>query len=206
DVTIVDLAHYARDGYEAHLALAVISLTNIIITLAERDQYKGRPIIQAIDECHIVTINPLLSPYLVKAGKMGRKLFYWIWLATQNLEDFPDASQKLLNMIEWWLCLVTPPDEIEQIARFKALSPEQKTLIGSAAKARGRYTEGVVLADRIEALFRIVPPSLYLSLAGTEGEEKQERKRVMDEHQCSELDAAIRIAEEMDRKRGLIGH
>ncbi|WOD27662.1 conjugative transfer ATPase [Alloalcanivorax xenomutans] len=203
DVTIVDLAHYARDGYEAHLALAVISLTNIIITLAERDQYKGRPIIQAIDECHIVTINPLLSPYLVKAGKMGRKLFYWIWLATQNLEDFPDASQKLLNMIEWWLCLVTPPDEIEQIARFKALSAEQKTLIGSAAKARGRYTEGVVLADRIEALFRIVPPSLYLSLAGTEGEEKQERKRVMDEHQCSELDAAIRIAEEMDRKRGL---
>ncbi|KAF0804395.1 conjugative transfer ATPase [Alloalcanivorax xenomutans] len=206
DVTIVDLAHFARDGYEAQLALAVISLTNIIITLAERDQYSGRPIIQAIDECHIVTVNPLLSPYLVKAGKMGRKLSYWIWLATQNMEDFPDAAEKLLNMAEWWLCLVTPPDEIEQISRFKTLSADQKALIASAAKAPKRYTEGVVLADRIEALFRIVPPSLYLTLAGTEGEEKQERKHVMDEHHCGELDAAIRIAEEMDRKRGLAGH
>ena len=203
DATIVDLAHYARDGYEAQLALAVISLTNIIISLAERDQYSGRPIIQAIDECHVVTVNPLLSPYLVKAGKMGRKLSYWIWLATQNLEDFPNASQKLLNMVEWWLCLVTPPDEIEQIARFKTLTEDQKALIASAQKASGKYTEGVVLADRIEALFRIVPPSLYLALAGTEGEEKAQRRRVMEAHQCNELDAAIRIADDMDRKRGL---
>lgn len=203
DVTIVDLAHYARDGYEAQLALAVISLTNIIVGLAERDQYSGRPIIEAIDECHVVTVNPLLSPYLVKVGKMGRKLSYWLWLATQNLEDFPDAATRLLNMIEWYLCLVTPPDEIEQLSRFKSLTSDQKKLIASATKAPGKYTEGVVLADRIEALFRIVPPSRYLALAGTEGEEKAHRRRVMIERGCSELDAALHIAAEMDEKRGI---
>ncbi len=203
DVTVVDLAHYARDGYEAQLALAVVSLTNIIIGLAERDQYSGRAIIQAIDECHIVTVNPLLSPYLLKAGKMGRKLSYWIWLATQNLEDFPDAATRLLNMIEWFVCLVTPPDEVEQLARFKALTDDQKALIKSATKVNGKYTEGVVLADRLEALFRIVPPSRYLALAGTEGEEKAARRRVMDALGCSELDAALHIAARLDEARGM---
>lgn len=203
DVTVVDLAHYARDGYEAQLALAVISLTNIIIGLAERDQYKGRPIIQAIDECHVVTVNPLLSPYLVKAGKMGRKLNYWIWLATQNLDDFPPEAKRLLNMVEWWLCLVTPPDEIEQLSRFKTLTDDQRKLIASATKAHGKYTEGVVLSDRIEALLRIVPPSKYLALSGTEGEEKAQRRQIMDERGCSELAAALHIAAEIDAERGL---
>lgn len=203
DVTIIDLAHFAREGYEAQLALAVISLTNMIINLAEREQYSGRPIVQAVDECHIVTVNPLLSPFFVKVGKMGRKLSYWLWFATQNLEDFPDAAEKLLNMIEWWVCLVMPPDEVEQIARFKSLSSSQKSLLLSASKESKKYTEGVVLADRVEALFRIVPPSLYLALAGTEGDEKAHRMRIMKEYGCSELDAAIQIAKEMDVKRGI---
>ena len=196
DVTLVDLAHFARDGYEAQLALSIISLTNIIIGIAERDQYSGRPIIQAVDECHVAMVNPLLSPYFVKVGKMGRKLSYWLWLATQNLEDFPDAAERLLNMIEWFVCLVLPPDEVEQLARFKTLTADQKALIRSATKAQGQYTEGAVLADRIEALFRIVPPSRYMALSGTEGEEKAERKRVMTElsaNYCSHLKPAIYI-------------
>ena len=43
-----------------------------------------------------------------KITKMWRKLGAWFWIATQNLEDFPDASRKMLNMMEWWLCLVMP--------------------------------------------------------------------------------------------------
>jgi len=207
DVTIIDLAHYARENYEAQLALSVISVTNMITNLAEREQYSGRPIVQAIDEAHIVTINPLLSPFLVKVGKMGRKLSYWIWLATQNLEDFPDSAEKLLNMIEWWVCLVMPPDEVEQISRFKSLSQSQKDLLLSASKESRKYTEGVVLSDRVESLFRAVPPSLYLALAGTEGEEKAERMKMIEEHGFTgwdaELDAAIAIANKMDELRGI---
>ncbi|RCV86915.1 conjugative transfer ATPase [Billgrantia montanilacus] len=203
DVTIIDLAHYAREGYEAQLALSVISITNMITNLAEREQYSGRHIIQAIDESHIVTVNSLLSPFFVKVGKMGRKLSHWLWFATQNLADFPAAAEKLLNMCEWWILLTLPPDEVEQVARFKTLTPEQRQLMRSATKVPKKYTEGVVLSGRIEALFRVIPPSLYLALAGTEGEEKAARDRIMKELKCSELDAAIEIAKRLDETRGI---
>lgn len=203
DVTLIDLAHYANPGYEAQLALAVMSITNMITTMAERDQYSGRPIVQVIDECHLLTANPLLAPYLVGVAKMGRKLAHWLWLATQNVKDFPDVSAKMLNMLEWWLLLNMPPNEIDEVARFKTLTDDQRLLIESATKASGKYTEGVVLGGRLQSLFRVVPPSLYLSLAGTEPEEKAERAEIMRELGCSELDAAIKVAEKLDRLRGL---
>ncbi|WP_342595579.1 conjugative transfer ATPase [Salinicola lusitanus] len=204
DVTLVDLATYAREGYGAQLALSVISITNMITNLAERTQYDGRHIVQIIDESHVVTVNPLLSPFFVKVGKMGRKLMYWLWFATQNVEDFPAAAEKLLNMIEFWICLVMPPDEVQKIKRFKSLSPAQEELLLSASKISKKYTEGVVLASAVESLFRVVQPSLYLALSGTEGDEKKARRSIMIEKRCSELDAAIHIAKEMDAKRGFI--
>ncbi|STQ14813.1 putative plasmid-like protein [Enterobacter cloacae] len=59
-----------------------------------------------------------MGPYATKIVKMWRKLGAWLWLFTQNLADFPDTAKKMLNMAEWWICLVMPPDEVEQIARF----------------------------------------------------------------------------------------
>ncbi|MER2951956.1 hypothetical protein [Morganella morganii] len=37
----------------------------------------------------------------------------------------------------------------------------------------------------------------------TEKEEKQQRRVLMERYGCSELDAAFRVADELDRKRGL---
>ncbi|EHE5102689.1 conjugative transfer ATPase, partial [Salmonella enterica] len=202
DVTLIDLGHLAREGYSAQMALAMVSLINTINNIAERDQGTDRDIVAVFDEAHISTTNPLLSPYMTKVVKMWRKLGAWLWMATQNLEDFPDIAQKMLNMAEWWLCLVMPPDEVEQIARFKTLSEEQKAILRSASKLSRCYTEGVVLSKKVEALFRVVPPSLYLALGMTEKEEKAERQRLMREYQCSELDAAIRVARKMDEARG----
>jgi hypothetical protein len=48
-----------------------------------------------------------------------------------------------------------------------------------------------------------VPPSLYLALGMTEKEEKAERRALIREHQCSELDAAVLVARKMDVTRGL---
>lgn len=204
DVTLIDLGTLAREGYEAPLAVAYTSLVNTINNIAERDQFLEREIVFATDEAHMITTNPLLAPYVVKVVKMWRKLGAWLWLATQNLEDFPSTSKKMLNMIEWWLCLVMPPEEVEEIARFKKLTPEQKVMLLSATKTPRCYTEGVVLASRIEALFRAVPPSLYLALGMTEKEEKAERKELMVEHGISELEAAKRIAERLDEVRGIL--
>jgi conjugative transfer ATPase len=203
DVTIVDLGHYAREGNEAQMSIAYISLMNTVNNIAERDQYSGRPIIMVTDEGHIITKNPLVSPYAVKITKMWRKLGAWFWLATQNMADLPGAAQTLLNMIEWWICLVMPPDEIEHISRFKRLTDAQKALLLSSSKETPKYTEGVILSKNYEFLFRTVPPSLFLALAMTEPEEKQERAEIMHEKRCSELEAAFWVAEKLDRARGI---
>ena len=203
DITLVDLATFAREGYSAQLSIAYISLINSVNNLAERDQMLGRPIINVTDEGHIITKNPLLAPYIVKITKMWRKLGAWFWLATQNLDDLPKAAEPMLNMIEWWICLSMPPDEVEKIARFRALTPEQKALMLSARKEAGKYSEGVILSKSMEVLFRAVPPSLYLAMAMTEPEEKNQRHELMQAHGISELEAAFRVADEIDRVRGI---
>ncbi|MBP7654927.1 MULTISPECIES: conjugative transfer ATPase [Pseudomonadota] len=204
DITIVDLATYAREGYNAQLSIAYISLISTVNNIAERDQFLGRPILNVTDEGHVITKNPLLSPYVVKITKMWRKLGAWFWLATQNIDDLPKAAEPMLNMIEWWICLSMPPDEVEKIARFRELSPAQKALMLSARKEAGKFTEGVILSKSMEVLFRAVPPSLYLALAQTEPEEKAERYQLMQQFGISELQAAFKVAEKIDRARGII--
>jgi len=109
----------------------------------------------------------------------------------------------MLNMIEWRVCLNMPPAEIEEIARFKKLTAAQKSLLLSASKESGKYTEGVILSKKVETLFRAVPPSLYLTLAMTEPEEKAQRWQEMQAMHCTELTAASRIAEKIDAARGI---
>ncbi|UJB64377.1 conjugative transfer ATPase [Acidovorax sp. YS12] len=203
DITLVDLATYAREGYNAQLSIAYISLISTVNNIAERDQYLGRPILNVTDEGHVITKNPLLAPYIVKITKMWRKLGAWYWLATQNIDDLPRAAEPMLNMIEWWICLSMPPDEVEKIARFRELSPAQKALMLSARKEAGKFTEGVILSKSMEMLFRAVPPSLYLALAQTEPEEKAERYQFMQQYGCTELDAAFKVAEKIDLARGI---
>lgn len=203
DVTLVDLAMFARDGYEAELAIAYISLINHINSLGEKYQHSFRPIVNITDESHIITVNPLLAKFLVKGSKMWRKLGIWLWLATQNMDDFPNESSKLLSMIEWWELLNLSNDEINEVNRFKKLTDAQRAMIISAKKADRKYTEGVVLSTTMEALFRVVPPSLFLALGMTEKHEKAERSQLMLEHGCSELDAALIVAKHIDEGRGI---
>jgi len=109
-------------------------------------------------------------------------------------------------MIEWWICLNMPPDEVEKISRFRELTPAQKALMLSARKESGKYTEGVLLSKSMEVLFRAVPPSLYLALAMTESEKKKERYAIMQSQGVRELDAAIQVAARIDRLRGIEPH
>ena len=201
DVTILEMGILAREGYEDQLTVAYISMMSHINDLVERHQHDERPTLVVTDEGHIITTNPLLARYVVKITKMWRKLGAWFWIATQNLEDFPDASRKMLNMMEWWLCLVMPKEEVEQIARFKDLTDVQRNLLLSARKEPGKYVEGVVLSDNLEALFRNVPPPLSLALAMTEKHEKAERAAIMAERGCSELEAVHIIAKRIAQKR-----
>ncbi len=72
DVCIIDLATFTREGYEAHMAIAFMGIIQYVNNLAERDQYLARMVSLLIDEAHLVTINPLLAPFLIKMIKMFR--------------------------------------------------------------------------------------------------------------------------------------
>ena len=197
DVTIMEMGLLANEGYEDQLALGFMGLMNQINGVVEREQYDHRPTFVLGDEAHLITTNPLLAIFLVKIVKMWRKLGAWLWLATQNLEDFPDAAKKLLSMFEWWIAMVCPKEEIEQISRFKDLTEEQKGMLRAARKEPGNYTEGVVLSDNLQCLFRNVPPPLALALAMTEKHEKQQRAEIMKSQHCSELEAVFAVADGM---------
>jgi hypothetical protein len=197
DVTIVNMGQFANEGNEAQRSIAFAGCASKILALAEANQYSQRPIIALFDEDHLFTRIPLLAAIQTRITKMGRKLGLWAWLATQNLKDFADEAHKMLAMIETWICLALPPDEIDQIERFKPLTPEQRALFLSARKSPKQYTEGVLLSPKVQGLFRNVPPRLYLALAMTEQNEKNHRKQLMEKYHLSEVEAAEMVAKEM---------
>ena len=99
----------------------------------------------------------------------------------------------------------------EQYADYKATRPpmsddlreqfERIRQVVDTLNLPGKYVEGVVLSDNLEALFRNVPPPLSLALAMTEKHEKAERAAIMQEQNCSELEAVHIIAERIAESR-----
>lgn len=201
DITQLDVGILGDEGYADKLAVAFISLMSNINVIAEKNQFEERPIIILVDEAHLITTNPLLAPYIAKIAKMWRKLGAWLWLATQSLADYPDKSKQMLSVMEWWICLSMGKAEVEELARFKTLTNEQKELLVSATKSKRQYTEGVVLSDRLESSFRNVPPALALALAMTEKDEKAMRQKLMQEHNITELEAVYKIADDISSSR-----
>ncbi|MCP5055822.1 MAG: conjugative transfer ATPase, partial [bacterium] len=187
DVTHLEMGILAHEGYEDQLSVAYTALMNQINSVVEARQHEARHTIVITDEGHVITTNPLLAPYVVKITKMWRKYGAWYWIATQNFEDFPATAKRMLNMIEWWLCLAMPKEEIDQITKFRALTDEQRSMLLSARKQPGKYTEGVVMNTDMATLFRNVPPGLALALAQTEKDEKAARAAIMRETGCTEV-------------------
>ncbi|WP_244610135.1 hypothetical protein [Lampropedia puyangensis] len=201
DVTLVEMGTLTQDGYEDALALAYTSLIDSVQSRSEANQADDRPTIFLTDEGHLITTNELLGPKIAKGTKMWRKLNTWFWLATQNLTDFPDSMSRVLSMCEYWMLLTMDKSEIEEIAKFRNLTQEQRLMIESARKEPPKYTEGVMISAMGQMLFRNIPPSLPIALAMTEGHEKAHRRRLMEQHGCSEMDAAVMVARELEAKR-----
>jgi conjugative transfer ATPase len=197
DITILDFGLFANEGYEAQRAIAFAGYMAKVLAVAETNQRSNRAINVVCDEDHIITSIPLCADIQTRISKMGRKLGLWLWLATQNVKDFPDNSRRLLSQIEHWICLALPLDEIGQIERFKPLTTERRELFLSARKESGKYTEGVLLSPTIDILFRNIPPRLFLAMAATEQSEKYHRTKIMEQYNCSEIEAVQIIASEM---------
>jgi conjugative transfer ATPase len=201
DVTLVEMGTLTKDGYGDALAVAYTSLIDAVQSRGERAQHEDRPLVFLTDEGHLITTSELLGPKITKGTKMWRKLNMWFWLATQNLMDFPNSMERVLSMCEYWMLLTMDKAEIDQVARFRTLTAEQRSLIESARKESPKYTEGVLISATGQFLFRNVPPALPIALAMTEGHEKAQRRRLMDQHGCSELEAAHRVADALAAAR-----
>ncbi|MCK4870628.1 MAG: conjugative transfer ATPase, partial [Gammaproteobacteria bacterium] len=197
DVTIFEMGIFKDEGYEAHRALAFMGAMNKSMSLAEQNQYDDRFTVFYGDEIHIITKNILTAVYLTKCSKMSRKIGLWLWLATQNVQDFPDDARKMLSMIEFWVCLGMSEAEMVEVERFKPLTNEERSLFRSVRKASGKYVEGVLLCNRFKGLFRNVPPRLALAIAMTEKPEKAERRDLVETYGCAEITAAHMVAARM---------
>jgi len=201
DITILDMGMLTADNYKDMLAVAVVSLINTITGIGEKYQYSGRQTQVYTDEGHAITTNPTLVKPFVFGAKTWRKLNIWLNQGTQQFTDYPDEAEKMISLAEWWYCLNMGDDDLKQLLRFKHLNEEQKALVVSANKEKGKYTEGVVISDNVTSLFRVVVPALPLVLAGTDDDEKRMRREVMDANNCTEIEAVYKIADSIKEKR-----
>ena len=200
DCTIVDMGILTGNNNDDMLAVALISLISTITGLGEKYQHThgARETIVLIDEGHVITKNPVLAKPLVFGLKTWRKLGIWLWQATQNLGDYPDEAQVMLALAEWWICLtMESAHEIDNIARFKPLTQEERDLLAAARKQDGAFTEGVILGSKIKALFRVVMPALPLVLSMTDPDQKKAIAELARVNGTSEIGAAKLMAEQI---------
>ena len=200
DVTIVDFESLVGDA-KRELFVVFMGLMNQINADISRRRLGGRPTVVINDEAHITTTNPLMAQYVVRGSKMWRKKGAWLWMATQDLIDFPDEAAAILNQAEWWFCLSMTAKHVEGIARFKTLSADERALLLSARKKAGAFVDGVILSRLPSMLFRNVPPALCLALAQTEQHEAAARVALAKAEGITELEAVERIAEQINDAR-----
>lgn len=202
DVVHIDLGILTASGNEDMLALAVLSLLAHITAWSEKHQASGRHTEVWFDEGHYISKTPLTVKGFIVGTKVWRKLHTWLVFSTQDFSDFSQDAKQILSQAEFWVLLSMGAAEARQVAQFRDLSAEEQRLLTMALKEPGRFVEGVLLSEKYApALLRFVPPALALALAQTEGNEKNHRLRLMQEHGLSELDAALRVAEQIAERR-----
>ncbi len=186
-----------REENEAPRALAFITLMNRTMSFAEENQYGSRFTEFVGDELHVVTKQAITAASITQCSKMSRKVGLWLTLATQNVSDFPASSRKMLSMMEFWLCLGMSDEELRHIEEFRQFTDEERALFKTVRKEPGKYVEGVLLSKKYNFLYRNVPPVEALALAMTEKDEKTQRRTLMQEFDCDELEAAFLMAQKM---------
>lgn len=199
DVTWFEMGVFKDDRpeNEAPRALAFITMMNRTMSFAEENQYGDRFSLFFADECHVVTSKPITAASVTQCSKMSRKVGLWLWLATQNISDFPSAARKMLSMMEFWLCLGMSDEELRHIEEFRQFTDEERALFRTVRKEPGKYVEGVLLSKKYNYLYRNVPPVEALTLAMTEKDEKSVRRQLMETYDCDELEAAFLMAQKI---------
>ncbi|MEH6454898.1 MAG: conjugative transfer ATPase [Cocleimonas sp.] len=209
DCLHVELGLAQRDANKDLLALAYLSLMNMINDVAERKASvnDSRPIYVITDEAHLILKDPIIAPIAVKIVRMWRKYGAWFLPATQDIANsFTGEASAILQICEYFIALKPPPDDLDALAVLARLKDTDKALITSARAEKYKYTEGVIInKTRGESsLIRIIQPSFTLAIAGTEDKEKNERTEISNQYGTRTAGSTLIQAEIMDNKRGII--
>ncbi|WP_419420698.1 conjugative transfer ATPase [Legionella sp. D16C41] len=181
------------------LALVMVSLLPRILGMAEATQNDNRPTFLFIDESHLQFQIPSVVTACLLVAKVARKLGLWLAAITQNVTDMnSEKATKILSLIETWILLGLDEKEINDVKRFKQLTPQQEALIRDIDSQKGLYAEAVLLGSRYQGLFRVIPPRYLLALLMNEKTEKAERHALEKEHDV--LKAAEIIAKRLENK------
>lgn len=164
--------------------------------IAKANQYTGRHHIALFDEFHAIVKNSLTAQTILNFAKTTRKYSLWLWILTQNIQDFKGDIQALLANIEFWMCFGTNQAEIKQIAEHKKLSAVEQAGMSNLKRAHQKYNEAMVLSKKINGIIRIIPPRFIFEIAGTEGAEKRKRLEIMQKYGVSETKACEILANE----------
>ncbi len=202
DLTLIETGALAEEGSADMFAVAGLATMSNITALGERCQYDKRHIEVILDEAHYWMKLLILINGIIQATKVWRKLGIWLTLATQDFSDIPLEAKKILTQAEFWLLLSMEEEEAQQISRFKDLTPEEHHLIRQAIIEKPNFAEATLISKQFGCgLNRLIPPSLVLALAQTEKDEKAERQLLMQKHDCTELEAAFMIADNIEAGR-----
>ena len=206
DATFIDMGMLTSEVYKDALAVMVIGLLHQITGLGEACRFDGEHTFVYIDEGHVITTNPTIAEPVVFGAKTWRKLWIWLIQATQNMEDYPEKSAKMISMAEWYWLINLADGEVSDFNRFVKLPTETNELITTARKERGKYTEGVLINrdQGMADMFRVVLPVLPLVLSGTEGDELKAISDRCESKNIPPIEAIYQIADEMVEERGIV--
>lgn len=198
DIFHVDISAIKDD--KGKLALVMVSLLPRILALAEQTQNESRPLFLVIDEAHIQFEIDVIVTCALLIAKVARKLGLWLIPITQNITDMSSAkATKILSLMETWIVLGLDENELTNIKRFKALTPQQESLIRDIDSQKGLYSEAVLLGSRYQGLFRVIPPRYLLALLMNEKNEKAERSQLEKDYDV--LKAAEIMAKKLEQPK-----
>lgn len=211
DCLHIELGIAQRAGYEDILVLAYLSLMNMINNVAESKfaERDPRPIFVITDEAHLILKDPRIAPVAVKIVRMWRKYGAWFLPATQDIEkSFQGEARAILGVGEIFYALKPPPEDLTALCELASLDRNglQARLIEQSKAEKYLFTEmAIINKNRREAsLVRVIQPSFTLALAGTEGDEKDERSSIMNEYKIRMAGASLVQALRIDKKRRII--
>jgi hypothetical protein len=173
-------------------------LLNKVQTYAERFKSEGRPMVFLTDDAQLFITDNVAGDLIDKVAHSWPDLNMWLWLGAKSLMDFPGSVVAALmgdNTIENKILLSIDSLNTERLIGFGPFLSKSRQMIELALKELPKHNQDVLINAWGLSLFCRTLTALPLALSMNDGHEKQQRKNIMKNRCCTELQAALFMAE-----------